>query len=422
MNLSNIHPNLPQIPVNYGPSSQIHNYVTHHVQSSQQPNLSQPGQQRQQRTVPVSPPRDAPNVYLNSNRSQQREQTFSPWGQYGSTTLGTGITDGIQQPRSTYAATSNTTHSTPNSYTAEFYGQEDHQQSLGFGAMSVTSSIINQPHTLQAASAIQSALNNLNSNQLGIATAPSLVAAAPPIPVQSILNQPNKENIDKNAGKEIMITAKEISKSLSLPNSKTEAVNTSSNFYLAPGSANHGGSYRQTLNPAIYNAYRMSTTSSPSRNTSTVVTGHRSNVKSPVVHVIAETVYRIPSQSAGANGGARLAFRKQDRFDKTALYKTELCTNWMLTGSCTYGNKCHFAHGVEDLKPRMRVENYKTQPCCDPAREGCRRCMYGRRCNYCHPGEAIRRPHPTPYYDKDYYKALRRDFGKDNEFPFGIYV
>ena len=94
----------------------------------------------------------------------------------------------------------------------------------------------------------------------------------------------------------------------------------------------------------------------------------------------------------------------------------------MLTGSCTYGGKCHFAHGVEDLKPRMRVENYKTQPCCDPAREGCRRCMYGRRCNYCHPGEAIRRPHPTPYYDKDYYDSLKRDFGEDNEYPFGIYI
>ena len=70
----------------------------------------------------------------------------------------------------------------------------------------------------------------------------------------------------------------------------------------------------------------------------------------------------------------------------------------------------------------MRVENYKTQPCCDPAREGLRRCMYGRRCNYCHPGEAIRRPHPTPYYDADYYKGLGCDFGTDNDYPFGIYV
>ena len=139
-----------------------------------------------------------------------------------------------------------------------------------------------------------------------------------------------------------------------------------------------------------------------------------------MVQVI-ETYYRIPTASSRAMKG------KQERHDKTALYKTvckktELCTNWILTGSCTYGIKCHFAHGKNDLKPRMRVENYKTQPCCDPAREGCRRCMYGRRCNYCHPGEAIRRPHPTPYYDSDYYNALSKDFGEDNEYPFGIYI
>ena len=135
--------------------------------------------------------------------------------------------------------------------------------------------------------------------------------------------------------------------------------------------------------------------------------------RSSAIHVIEEAMYQ-------GNGGA--APRKQDRFDKTSLFKTEVCTNWKLTGSCTYGNKCHFAHGAEDLKSRMRVENYKTQPCCDPAREGCRRCMYGRRCNYCHPGEAIRRPHPTPYYDRDYFTALRRDFGEEKEYPFGIYL
>jgi len=106
---------------------------------------------------------------------------------------------------------------------------------------------------------------------------------------------------------------------------------------------------------------------------------------------------------------------------KQSLYKTELCTNWTLTNNCTYGNKCHFAHGIDDLKPRTRLENFKTQPCCDPAREGSRRCLYGSRCNYCHPGEAIRRPVGHTYYDANYYKDLQKDFG-DNRYPFGIYV
>jgi len=164
------------------------------------------------------------------------------------------------------------------------------------------------------------------------------------------------------------------------------------------------------LNPTIYNMYRMNASSNK------VSPATQVPIIAPSIHVIEETIY------SGSGGNAS---RKQDRFDKTSLFKTEVCTNWKLHKSCTYGTKCHFAHGVEDLKSRMRTENYKTQPCCDPARchpaGGNRRCTYGHRCNYCHPGEAIRRPHPTQYYDADYHAALKRDFG-DQEYPFGIYV
>lgn len=103
------------------------------------------------------------------------------------------------------------------------------------------------------------------------------------------------------------------------------------------------------------------------------------------------------------------------------LYKTELCANWITTGACSYGSKCNFSHGYEDLRSRRRVENYKSQPCCDPARMGCRRCMYGKRCNYAHPGEALRRPRPSPYFDRDYFTELKQDFPK-TQYPFGIYL
>eukprot|EP00484_Ammonia_sp_Unknown_P020151 CAMPEP_0197035630 /NCGR_PEP_ID=MMETSP1384-20130603/13369_1 /TAXON_ID=29189 /ORGANISM="Ammonia sp." /LENGTH=445 /DNA_ID=CAMNT_0042465715 /DNA_START=133 /DNA_END=1470 /DNA_ORIENTATION=+ len=442
---------LPQIPVNYASTSQpVQNYITHHINASPR-NSNSTASRPPQGQPPAPQPSGGSAREMPPNRAGSEQQAYSSWIPQYSATLGTGITDPAQQ-RSSYAGNCGAnTHSTPNSYTAEFYG-DDHQQSLGFGAMSVTSSIINQPQTLQAHSTIQSALHNLNSSQMGLNPS-SLVASAPPLAMQHAMtsqnatrnnssnapppppsnersNSSNKENVEQNTVS-LNHMKSEDTKSIqtastntntNLHNAAKTVENTgSSNFYLAPGSANHGGSYRQTLNPAIYNAYRMSTSTSSTRSAalSPIPTStHRSTSKSPVVHVIAETIYRIPSSSSSRMA----AFRKQDRFDKTALYKTELCTNWMLTGSCTYGNKCHFAHGVEDLKPRMRVENYKTQPCCDPAREGCRRCMYGRRCNYCHPGEAIRRPHPTPYYDKDYYHALQRDFGQDNQFPFGIYV
>ena len=108
----------------------------------------------------------------------------------------------------------------------------------------------------------------------------------------------------------------------------------------------------------------------------------------------------------------------------SGLYKTEMCRNWEAVGRCSYGNKCRFAHGKQDVKDRVRSETYNTkvishlttlkqantyhtspcsprgsmlsfacagQPCTDLARDGSRTCTYGKRCNYAHPGDSIRR-------------------------------
>ena len=91
------------------------------------------------------------------------------------------------------------------------------------------------------------------------------------------------------------------------------------------------------------------------------------------------------------NNNRRNGRRKRVVSEKGDLFKTELCENWVVRGNCTYGKKCHFAHGHDDLRNRLRVENYKTQPCCDPARADSRLCLFGKRCNYTHPGEALRR-------------------------------
>ena len=100
-----------------------------------------------------------------------------------------------------------------------------------------------------------------------------------------------------------------------------------------------------------------------------------------------------------------------------------MCRNWQAAGRCSYGNKCRFAHGEQDVKDRSRSETYNTkathishrsrslpapsiaapltrsclygvplyQPCTDLARDGSRTCTYGKRCNYAHPGDSIRR-------------------------------
>ena len=67
-------------------------------------------------------------------------------------------------------------------------------------------------------------------------------------------------------------------------------------------------------------------------------------------------------------------------------YKTELCNNWTEQGACRYGDKCRFAHGEEELRPRRRPKLYKTKPCHAYVRRGT--CAYGRRCHYIH-GEAL---------------------------------
>jgi hypothetical protein len=112
--------------------------------------------------------------------------------------------------------------------------------------------------------------------------------------------------------------------------------------------------------------------------------------------------------------------RKQVQQKNKTLHKTELCTHWSLTSTCTFKGKCYFAHGIEELKKRARLSNYKTRPCVDCPTQG-GRCLFGSRCNYCHPGEAIRRAVGAMYFDIDYYKALRKDFN-DNEYPFGIFI
>jgi len=112
--------------------------------------------------------------------------------------------------------------------------------------------------------------------------------------------------------------------------------------------------------------------------------------------------------------------RKKVQNKNKSLHKTELCTHWTLTSTCSFKGKCYFAHGIDELKNRSRGGNYKTQPCVEcPVQEG--RCLFGSRCNYCHPGEAIRRVVGSSYYDKDYYSDLKTDFS-DIDYPFGIFV
>lgn len=64
-------------------------------------------------------------------------------------------------------------------------------------------------------------------------------------------------------------------------------------------------------------------------------------------------------------------------------YKTELCKNWELRGTCKFGDKCCFAHGKHELKTRSVTHTkFKTKPCKQYFQVGY--CPYGQRCQYLH--------------------------------------
>ena len=74
---------------------------------------------------------------------------------------------------------------------------------------------------------------------------------------------------------------------------------------------------------------------------------------------------------------------KENRHPDNRKLKNELCKNFIRNGSCRYGMKCQFAHGIDELrKNENQNSKYKTKKCLSFFKEGV--CMYGMRCNFVH--------------------------------------
>ncbi|GAA5828948.1 hypothetical protein JCM11251_004075 [Rhodosporidiobolus azoricus] len=67
---------------------------------------------------------------------------------------------------------------------------------------------------------------------------------------------------------------------------------------------------------------------------------------------------------------------------KLNLYKTELCRSWEEKGSCRYGVKCQFAHGLHELREVARHPKFKSEICRTFWQQGS--CPYGKRCCFIH--------------------------------------
>ncbi|KAG4066728.1 hypothetical protein HA402_012795 [Bradysia odoriphaga] len=72
----------------------------------------------------------------------------------------------------------------------------------------------------------------------------------------------------------------------------------------------------------------------------------------------------------------------------TSRYKTELCRPFEEAGACKYGEKCQFAHGINELRNLQRHPKYKTELCRTFHSVGF--CPYGPRCHFVHNAEEAR--------------------------------
>ena len=74
---------------------------------------------------------------------------------------------------------------------------------------------------------------------------------------------------------------------------------------------------------------------------------------------------------------------KGEAKDFKIKYKTELCKYYSINGTCKYGDKCAYAHGVENLRSKVtNTTAYRTKKCTQFFEHGY--CPYGNRCQFAH--------------------------------------
>jgi hypothetical protein len=100
---------------------------------------------------------------------------------------------------------------------------------------------------------------------------------------------------------------------------------------------------------------------------------------------------RTPTHTQGAD--PHLSLQELKARPKQALYRTEMCVNFVRTGRCKYANKCMFAHSAEEIQERPRLDAYHALPCPYVAQRSAGfSCSFGNRCNFAHVKQAIRKP------------------------------
>jgi len=74
---------------------------------------------------------------------------------------------------------------------------------------------------------------------------------------------------------------------------------------------------------------------------------------------------------------------------QSSRYKTEMCRPFQEHGTCKYGDKCQFAHGINEVRNVNRHPKYKTDLCRTYHSVGF--CPYGPRCHFIHALEEMQK-------------------------------
>ncbi|XP_056466481.1 mRNA decay activator protein ZFP36-like [Gadus macrocephalus] len=100
-----------------------------------------------------------------------------------------------------------------------------------------------------------------------------------------------------------------------------------------------------------------------------------------------------PTLPSSSSASSLLSIASNSSGSSSSRYKTELCRSFAESSVCKYGNKCQFAHGLDELRDLNRHPKYKTEPCRTFHTIGF--CPYGIRCHFVHNNEDdLEQPHP----------------------------
>ena len=121
-----------------------------------------------------------------------------------------------------------------------------------------------------------------------------------------------------------------------------------------------------------------------------------------------------------------ISFDQKKFSDKSKTYRAFRTTlknfeNVVPLFSCKNNKDSYRLYKQTRNRQILRIHNYKTLPCCDPALAPRKPCPYKEKCSYAHPGEPLRKNFVRPYSDEEYFEELRKEFPFD-AYPFGVYL